>query len=50
MFSQHKLLHCSIFISRLTHIEQKTHQCLLSTVAADGLVFKHQAMSIHSSD
>ena len=26
------------------------HGCILSTVATDGLVLKHQAFSIHSAD
>ena len=34
----------------LTHKQLETHGCVLSTVAADGLVLKHQAISIHSAD
>ena len=32
----------------LIHLE--THGCVCSTVAADVLVLKHQAISIHSAD
>ena len=34
----------------LTHKQLEMHQCVLSTVATDDLVLKHQAISIHSAD
>ena len=34
----------------LTHKELETHGCVISTVAPDALVLKHQAISIHSAD
>ena len=34
----------------LTHKQLETCRCLLSTEATDGLVLKHQAISIHSAD
>ena len=34
----------------LTHKHRETHGCLVSTVATDALVLKHQAISIHNSD
>ena len=34
----------------LTHKQLETHGCVLSTVAANDLVLKHQAISIHSAD
>ena len=37
-------------ISMLTHKQLETHGCILSTVATDALVLKHQAISIHSVD
>ena len=34
----------------LTLKHQETHGCLVSTVATDALVLKHQAISIHNAD
>ena len=34
----------------LTHKQLETHGCVISNVATDGLVLKHQAISIHSTD
>ena len=34
----------------LTHEHQEMHAFILSTVATDDLVLKHQAISIHSTD
>ena len=34
----------------LTHKQLKMHGCIISTVATDALVLKHQAISIHSAD
>ena len=34
----------------LTHKQQEAHGCLLSAVATDVLVLKHQAISAHSTD
>ena len=36
--------------NELTHKQQETHGCILSTVATDALVLKHQAISIHNAD
>ena len=57
------LLHVVCFICRLvfvnslkpdchllTHKQLETHGCMLSTVATDGLVLKHQTISIHCAD
>ena len=33
-----------------THKQLETHECILSTMGADALVLKHQAISIHSAD
>ena len=33
----------------LTHEYEETHGCILSTVATDALVLKHQTISTHSS-
>ena len=41
-------LRLSQFLIYLTHKHQQIHGCVLSTVATDGLVLKHQAISIHS--
>ena len=38
------------FKSHLTHKQLETHGCVFSSVAADALVLKHQAISIHSAD
>ena len=37
------------FVS-LTHKHRETHECVVSTVATDALVLKHQAISIHNAD
>ena len=34
----------------ITWLQPETHGCVLSMVAPDGLVLKHQAISIHSAD
>ena len=34
----------------LTHKYRETHGCVVSTVATDALVLKHQAISIHNAD
>ena len=34
----------------LTLKHRETHGCVVSTVATDALVLKHQAISIHSTD
>ena len=35
---------------QLTPIHRETHGCVVSTVATDALVLKHQAISIHNAD
>ena len=35
---------------RLTLKHRETHGCVVSTVATDALVLKHQAISIHNAD
>ena len=37
-------------INSWTHKHWETHGCLVSTVATDALVLKHQAISIHNAD
>ena len=34
----------------LTLKHQETHRCIVSTVATDALVLKHQAITIHNAD
>ena len=34
----------------LTHKQLETHGCVLSTMATDALVLKHQVISIHFAD
>ena len=34
----------------LTHKQLETHGCILSTVATDALVLKHQAINTHSAN
>ena len=34
----------------LTHKQLEMYECLLSTVATDALVLKHQAICIHNAD
>ena len=47
-----KLLSYSVHenVSNLTLKHRKTHECVVSTVATDALVLKHQAISIHIAD
>ena len=40
----------SSVVSLLTHKHLETHGCVVSTVATDALVLKHQAISIHIAD
>ena len=35
---------------QLTLKHRETHGCVVSTVATDALVLKHQAISIHNTD
>ena len=35
---------------KLTHKQLEMHGCVLSIVATDGLVLKHQAISTHIAD
>ena len=39
-----------IFIHSLTLKHREMHGCVVSTVATDALVLKHQAISIHNAD
>ena len=39
-----------ILLSLLTLKHRETHGCVVSTVATDALVLKHQAISIHNAD
>ena len=41
---------CRIEISSLTLKHRETHGCVVSTVATDALVLKHQAITIHNAD
>ena len=38
------------FVQVLTLKHRETHVCVVSTVATDALVLKHQAISIHNAD
>ena len=40
----------AIIADILTHKQLETHGCMLSIVATDALVLKHQTISIHSAD
>ena len=41
----------TIYITEdLTPKHRETHGCVISTVATDALVLKHQAISIHNAD
>ena len=40
----------SVIILSLTLKHQEMHGCVVSTVATDALVLKHQAISIHNAD
>ena len=42
--------HLLLLDTHLTPKHRETHGCLVSTVATDALVLKHQAISIHSAD
>ena len=43
--------HMWTLISQLSnHKQLETYVCIISTVATDGLVLKHQAISIHNAD
>ena len=39
-----------MYFNRLTLKHRETHGCVISTVATDALVLKHQAISIHNAD
>ena len=41
---------CSYVFLALTLKHRETHGCVVSTVATDALVLKHQAISIHNAD
>ena len=46
-----KLLSGHPFLTQfLTHKQLETHGCILSIVATDALVLKHQAICIHNAD
>ena len=51
-FRQHiyASLICVLIIIALTLKQQETHGCVVSNVATDALVLKHQAISIHNAD
>ena len=38
------------YFETLTLKHRETHGCVVSTVATDALVLKHQAISIHNAD
>ena len=40
---------CQLY-GRLTLKRRETHRCVVSTVATDALVLKHQAISIYNAD
>ena len=44
------MLEISFKIIDLILKHQETHGCIVSTVATDALVLKHQAISIHNAD
>ena len=48
LYSSRVNLNC--YILPLTHKQLETHGCVLSTVATDVLVLKHQAITIHTAD
>ena len=48
MTSQYHM--ASLGHNELTPKHRETHGCLVSTVATDALVLKHQAISIHNAD
>ena len=41
---------CNLTTNYLTLTQRETHGCIVSTVATDALVLKHQAISIHNAD
>ena len=43
-------IYSSLRPSELTLKHRETHGCVVSTVATDALVLKHQAISIHNAD
>ena len=43
-------IYASLVLNDLTHKQLEFHTWVLSTVAADGLVLQHQAISTHSAD
>ena len=43
-------LFCDAEVAMFTHKLLETHGCILSTVAADALVLKHQAISSYNAD
>ena len=45
-----EILWDTLRVNSLNHKQLETHGCVLSTVATDALVLKHQAISIHSAD
>ena len=45
----HKSL-CHNKVNPLTPKHRETHECVVSTVATDALVLKHQVISIHNAD
>ena len=47
--SVHDVLEC-FEMTNLTPKHWETHGCVVSTVATDVLVLKHQAISIHNAD
>ena len=53
--SDKTLVSFSFFVNWLCHTmltlkHRETHGCVVSTVATDALVLKHQAISIHNAD
>ena len=46
----HWVLHQNVQFYKLTPKHRETHGCVVSTVATDALVLKHQAISIHNAD
>ena len=47
---KHIMLIEAISVPYLTLKHRETHGCVVSTVATDALVLKHQAISIHNAD
>ena len=45
------ILHTEILsVRQLNHKQLETNECTINTVATDGLVLKHQTISIHIAD